>query len=150
MLNLSYNLSVLVILAKAIFILDPIAFCAELSGIIWRNSNDRTGTKSFTHIEYRGRTVGGDRGFSELNPSPHVWLFTSVSVESSPRSYLCTSVTDCTKVWHKTYPMHDVPLLISARYSFAPSQKSRRSHRNYGEQKLYPVGFLCRQNRYRV
>ena len=34
MLNLSYNLSVLVILAKAIFILDPIAFCAELSGII--------------------------------------------------------------------------------------------------------------------
>ena len=25
-----------------------------------------------THIEYRGRAVGGaDRGFSELNPSPH-------------------------------------------------------------------------------
>ena len=52
--------------------------------------------KSYTHIQCRGRAVGGDRGFSELNPSPHASLFTSVSVESSPRSYLFTSVTGCT------------------------------------------------------
>ena len=32
--------------AKAIFILYPIAFRAEPSGIVWRNSIDRTGTSS--------------------------------------------------------------------------------------------------------
>ena len=58
---------------------------------------------------------GWRKGFGELNPSPRSWIFTSVAVESSPHSYLFTSATGCTKVLHKTYPVYDAPLLISAR-----------------------------------
>ena len=36
----------------------------------------------------------------------------------------------CNKVWHKTSPICDFPLSISARLSFAPSQKSRRHNRS--------------------
>ena len=49
MLNLSYNILVLVIRAKAIFILYPIAFCAKLSGIAWRNSNDMQNWNKVVH-----------------------------------------------------------------------------------------------------
>ena len=62
---------------------------------------------------------GWPRGFGELNSSPHSWIFAPVSVGSSPRSYVFTSVTGrigvhCTKVWHKTYPICDAPLSRSA------------------------------------
>ena len=30
---------------------------------------------------------GCPRGFAKLNPSPHSWIFTSISVDSSPHSY---------------------------------------------------------------
>ena len=33
------------------------------------------------------------RGFGELNPSHYSWIFTSISVDSSPRSYLFISAT---------------------------------------------------------
>ena len=36
----------------------------------------------------------------------------------------------CNKVWHKTSPICDFPLSISARLSFAPSQKSRSHNRS--------------------
>ena len=45
-----------------------------------------------------------------------------------------------TKVWHRTYPICDVPLSRSARRSFAPSQKSRLHNRYFvWKQKPYPV-----------
>ena len=43
--------------------------------------------KSFTHIEKRGWPRIWPRRFSALNPSPRSWIFTSVSVDSSPGSY---------------------------------------------------------------
>ena len=80
---------------------------------------------------------GWPRGFGELNPSPHSWIFTSLSVDSSPRcSYLFTSTTvpdtcsHCTKVWHRAFPIRDTPLSRSAWRSFAPLQKSRRNRRS--------------------
>ena len=75
-------------------------------------------------------------GFDVLDPSTSI--FTSVSVDSSPRSYLITSGRLCpnsfshdTKVWHTTYPICDAPLFRSARRSFVPLQKSRRNHRSF-------------------
>ena len=43
--------------------------------------------KSFIHIEKRGWPKIWPRRFSALNPSPRSWIFTSVSDDSSPRSY---------------------------------------------------------------
>ena len=43
--------------------------------------------KSFIHIEKRVWPRIWPRRFSALNPSPRSWIFTSVSVDSSPRSY---------------------------------------------------------------
>ena len=43
--------------------------------------------KSFIHIEKRGWPRIWPRRFSALNPSPRSWIFSSVSVDSSPRSY---------------------------------------------------------------
>ena len=52
------------------------------------------------------------RGFGELKPSPHSWVFTSVSVDSSPRSYLFTSATgrirvhiaqNLSDIWRSTF-----------------------------------------------
>ena len=42
------------------------------------NSNGTELNKSFTYIEHRAGAVGRE-GFGELNPSPHSWIFTSVS-----------------------------------------------------------------------
>ena len=70
---------------------------------------------------------GWPRGLGELNPSPHSWIFTSVSVDSNPRSNLFTSATaripvhTCshyTKVWHRTYPICDPPLSRLAQLRF--------------------------------
>ena len=49
--------------------------------------------KSFTHIEHRAGAGGWPRGPGTLNSNPHAWIFTSVSVGSSPCSYLFTSAT---------------------------------------------------------
>ena len=43
--------------------------------------------KSFIHIKKRGWPRIWPRRFSALDPSPRSWIFTSVSVDSSPRSY---------------------------------------------------------------
>ena len=82
-----------------------------------------------------------------LNSSLHYW-FTSVSVVTSPHSYLFSFATvqiPVTKVWHRTYPISDAPLCTSARRSVAPSLR----YRNYStkitvlvrEQKFYPIWF---------
>ena len=46
---------------------------------------------------------GCPRGFAKLNPSPHSWIFTSISVDSSPHSYLFTSTMVL------PIPIHTVP-----------------------------------------
>ena len=46
---------------------------------------------------------GCPRGFAKLNPSPHSWIFTSISVDSSPHSYLFTSTVVL------PIPIHTVP-----------------------------------------
>ena len=66
--------------------------------------------------------IGWPRGFGELNPSPHSWIFTSVSADSSPRSYIFTfaTVETCshyTKLWLRAYPICNPPLQRSARRS---------------------------------
>ena len=45
--------------------------------------------------------------------------------------YFSDSLNGCsysTKVWHKTYPLCDVPFSRSAMRTFTPAQKSRRNH----------------------
>ena len=81
------------------------------------------------------------RGFGELNPSPHFWIFTFVSVGSSPRSYLFTSATGRIGVWRKIHSICNAPRSRSARRSFAPSQKSRRHTVFVCERKPFPVWF---------
>ena len=44
------------------------------------------------HTHQTSCRSGWPRRFGELNPSPHSSIFTSVSVDSSPRSYLFTSM----------------------------------------------------------
>ena len=44
------------------------------------------------HTHQTSCRSGWPRRFGELNPSPHSSIFTSVSVDSSPRSYLLTSM----------------------------------------------------------
>ena len=72
----------------------------KLFVIVWTEMAQNW-NKSFIHIKHR---AGADwpRGFGEQNPSPHSWIFTSVSIDSSPRSYLFTSAT----VW---IPFHTAP-----------------------------------------
>ena len=72
-------------------------------------------------VVYIHRTLcrsGWPGGFSALNPSPHFWVFTSVLLHSSLRSYFFTKAHalvylrfrdglnicwNCTKEWHRTY-----------------------------------------------
>ena len=84
-----------------------------------------------THIEYRGRAVGREGGFGELNPSPHA----GISLPSQWNRVLARtySLPLQTTLKSGTKPILycDAPLLISARRSFAPLQKSRRNPRSY-------------------
>ena len=45
------------------------------------------------HTHQTSCRLSWPRGFGALNSSPHSWIFTSVSVGSSPRCYLLTSAT---------------------------------------------------------
>ena len=69
------------------------------------------------------------RGFGALNYIPCSWIFTFVSVASSPRSYLYSSATSKKDV--HIAPMYGKkPISRSARHSFTLSQKSRRHNRS--------------------
>ena len=89
-------------------------------------------------------------GFDALDPS--TWIFTSVSEDSSPHSYLITSGRLCpstfshsTKVWHTTYPISDAPLLRSVERGAASLRYRNRAEITalLCEQKHYPVWFSC-------
>ena len=74
-----------------------------------------------THIS---RQRGWPRGSGEPDPSPHSWIFTSVSVDSNPRSYLFTSdtvwVTVFTALKCGTEPIRQVKLHSRDRRGAAP------------------------------
>ena len=81
------------------------------------NSNDTemAHTHTHTHIEHCARAVG----LPAQNPNPHCQIFTSVSVDSSPRStnslpLRSEKMFTLRKVWHGTYPICDAPLSRSA------------------------------------
>ena len=99
---------------------------------IWCGMNSNS--TELEQVVHPNRT---SRGFGSLNPSPHSWIFTSVSVGPSPLSSLFTSATirnTCshyTKVVDRTHPICDAPFTRSARRSFVPLQKSRRNQRSY-------------------
>ena len=109
-------------------------------------------SKSVTHIERRAGAVG-PRGFGKLNPSPHSWIFTSVSGDSSSRFYLFTSATVRIAVHSTpkcgTEPIRYVTLHFldgrgAARCSFTPLHKFRQNHRSHvwTEAVSNPVLFL--------
>ena len=82
--------------------------------------------------------IGWPREFGKLNLSRHPWIFTSVSVDSTPPSAkLFTSSTvrmsarTVPKCGTKPHPLCDTPLSRPTRHSFAPWQKSRGNHRSY-------------------
>ena len=52
------------------------------------------GASQVVHTDQPSCRCGWAWGFGVLNSSPHSWIFTSVSVGTSPRFYLFTSATD--------------------------------------------------------
>ena len=70
----------------------------KLSDTVWM-ATSRNWNKSFKHIEHR---TDWPRGIGEHNTSPHSWILTSVSVDSSPRSYPFTSATVRVSVYPAT------------------------------------------------
>ena len=55
----------------------------KVSDTVWM-ATSRDWNKSFKHTEHR---TDWPRGIGQHNTSPHFWILTSVSVDSSPRSY---------------------------------------------------------------
>ena len=75
------------------------------------------------------------RGFGELNPSPHSWIFTSVSPQVAPiySLPLRSEWPVHTALKCGTEPVRCVTLHLmwSVLRSFAPLRKSLRNHRSY-------------------
>ena len=76
-----------------------------------------------------------------LPPYLKVWIRRRYWLTRS--RYGANACSNCTKVWHKTYPVCDAPLSNSARRSLVLLQNSRRNHRCYGWTKDLFVWFLC-------
>ena len=109
----------------------------KLSGMVWTATAQNR--KQVVHTYRASYRSGWPRGFGELNPSPHSWIFTSVSVDSSPRSQSLlplrsefpitlheSVVQNLSRVmWCSTFKTG------TARCSYAPLQKSCRNHRFY-------------------
>ena len=115
------------------------------------NSNDPWLHKSFTHIEHRAGRAW-PRGFGALiNSSPHFWIFTSVSVYSSPRSYLFTSAMGRIGVHfapkYGTKPIRYVKLHFRDRRDAASLRYRNRATTTVlvCEQKPSPVWFSWRR-----
>ena len=115
--------------------------------------------KSFTHIEQRAREVGRE-GLVQLKPSRHFGIFTSVLVDSSPRSYLFTSATVRISVYTApkcgTEPIRYVTLHFRDQCGALLCGASLRC-RNRAEitvliceQKHYLVWFSCRRKSHPV
>ena len=98
---------------------------------------------------------GWPRGFGELNPSPHSSIFTSVSVDSSPRSHLFTSMVQIqvqTAPKCCTEPLRYVTLHFRDRRGAASPRYRNRAKITVlmFEQKPYPVWFSCMGKSYSV
>ena len=93
--------------------------------------------------------------FGELNASPHSSIFTSVSVDSSPRSYLFTSMVGVqvqTAPKRGTEPLGYVTLHLRDRRG-AASPRYRNPAKItilMSEQKPYPVWFWRLRKSYSV
>ena len=74
----------------------------------------RNWNKSFTHITFVPNQLAVRVWCPKSKSS--IWIFTSVLVDSSPRSYLFPNPwSHRTEVWHRTFPICDAPLSRSAR-----------------------------------
>ena len=83
----------------------------------WPYEQQRHGAAPVVHTHRKScRSRLADRVY-KLKPSPHSWIFTSVSVGSRLRFYLVTSATGRIGVQttHKNYPICDAPLKIRDR-----------------------------------
>ena len=99
----------LITIPKTVFTLCWIAFRGTTESYPVKYKHQRPGAAQGVHTHQTSCRRGWPGGFGALNSSPHSWIFTSVSVGSSPRSYLNfrDGPNRCTKVWHKTYPTRD-------------------------------------------
>ena len=101
------------------------------------NSNDTELMKQVVHTHRTSCWSSWPREFGELIPSPHSWIFTSVSVDFIPRSYLLTSAMVRIAVNFApncgTEPIRYVTLHLGDRRvaAFAPLQKSNQKHSSY-------------------
>ena len=88
-----------------------------------------------------------------MNPSPHSWIFTSFSVDSSPYSYLCTSATvripvhaalkrGTKSIWYVMRHFRDRHVAASLR-----NRNRVKITVLMCEQKPYPIWFSCRRTR---
>ena len=91
-------------------------------------------------------------GFAKLNPSPHSWIFTSISVDDFQSSLLfihfhhgpANTHSHCTKVWHRSYC--DAPLS-----RLCSIQKSCQNHHSYvWTEAPHLVWFSCQRKSYPV
>ena len=72
--------------------LSPKAIICSQAPRYCKNSN-KPAPAQVVHTHRAPCWRGWPRGFDALNSSPHSWIFTSVSVGSSPRSYFFISAT---------------------------------------------------------
>jgi len=124
-----------------------------MSCLVWYEQ--RLDRLEVVHTHRTSCRSGWPRGFGELNPSPHSSIFTSVSVDSSPRSYLFTSMVQIhvqTAPKCCTEPLRYVTLHLRDRRG-AASPRYRNPAKItvlMGEKKPYPVWFSCMRKRYSV
>ena len=86
--NQSINQSI-----QAMFTLQRTAFRGATKNCPLQCEQQGPGSAQVVHTHRTWCRRAWPRGFGERNPSPHSWIFTFVSVVSSPRSYLFTSAT---------------------------------------------------------
>ena len=101
---------------------------ATKSYLAWREQQQPRAAQ-VVHTHQTLSQHGWLRVFGTLNYSPCSWIFTFVSVASSPRSSLSSSATS--KKGVHIAPMYGKkPISRSARHSFTLSQKSRCHNRS--------------------
>ena len=83
-------------------------FCGDSPSNLKLSIINSNGTKQehVVHTHRTSRRSSWPRGFGELNPSTHSWIFTSTSVDCSHRSYLFTSAT-------VRQPVHITPICVT-------------------------------------
>ena len=103
---------------------------ATKSYLAWREQQQPRAAQ-VVHTHQTLSQHGWLRGFGTLNYSPCSWIFTFVSVVSSPLSYLFSSTTSRILVSVHITPLYGTkPILKSAQHSFTLSQKSRHHKRS--------------------